>query len=207
RDPGGHARQRPRAARPRRVSRAPASVGASDRRTTLGGLAVDDDRQLLADAVARFAAERCPPDVARAAMEAPADARPPFWDDLAGLGWLDPAGGDLGVSELAVVLEQRGRSVAPGPALPAAWAAALLSAAGVTGAGATAGAGTATVAPAAALVVEDGTVSGTAEPVLCGAMVDAVVVPATVGGSAGGPGGHGDPNGQERWFLVRCADA
>ncbi len=96
------------------------------------GLAIGDDHELLAAAVARFAEERCGPDTARAAMDAPADELPPFWKELDQLGWLGLSPDDgLGFSELAVVLEGLGRAVAPGPILPSAWARAVARTAGV----------------------------------------------------------------------------
>ena len=51
-------------------------------------------------------------------------APPPFWDELAGLGWLglhlpEAVGGEgYGFAELAVVVEELGRALAPGPFLP-----------------------------------------------------------------------------------------
>ncbi len=95
-------------------------------------LAIGDDHELLADAVARFAAARCGPEVARAAMDAPSDALPAFWSELDDLGWLDLAPSEgLGFSELAVVLEGFGRVVAPGPILSTAWATAVAGRAGL----------------------------------------------------------------------------
>jgi len=120
-------------------------------------IAIGDDQQLLADAVARFAAERCTPAVARAAIESDGTLLPPFWHDLKALGWLDHAPDDgLGFAQLAVVLEALGRAVAPGPILSTAWASALLG---------SAPAGTAAVA------LHEG------DPVLGGAVADGVVMP------------------------------
>jgi alkylation response protein AidB-like acyl-CoA dehydrogenase len=95
-------------------------------------LAIGDEHELLADAVGRFAAQRCTPALARAAADAEAGELPPFWAELDGLGWLtrSPAEG-LGFAELAIVLEGLGRAVAPGPVLPTAWARAVASLAGV----------------------------------------------------------------------------
>ena len=78
-------------------------------------LAIGDDHEFLAGAVARFATQRCGPEVARAAAEGPADALPPFWAELDELGWLtlDREGG-LGFSELVVVLEGLGQQRAGG---------------------------------------------------------------------------------------------
>jgi len=89
-------------------------------------LAVGHDHELLADAVARFAADRCGPAAAREATDVSASELPPSWTELDELGWLDldPEAG-LGFAELVVVLEGLGRAVAPGPVLPTAWARAV----------------------------------------------------------------------------------
>jgi alkylation response protein AidB-like acyl-CoA dehydrogenase len=130
-------------------------------------LAIGDEHELLAGAVARFAVERCPPAVARAAMASTDPGPPPFWKELDALGWLTLAPGDgLGFSELVVVLEGLGRAVAPGPLLPTAWARAVASLTGVTIEG-----------PAA--VAPDPTA-----PVLGGASAEAVILPA---GTPDGP--------------------
>jgi 3-oxochol-4-en-24-oyl-CoA dehydrogenase len=161
-------------------------------------IAIGDDHLALLASARRFTADRCPPAVARAAMEAGGGSLPPFWADLAALGWLGLAvpeadGGEgYGLAELAVVVEELGRVVAPGPVLPTVWAAALVGAdlrpdlaagrrvGAVALTGAIEGAGG-----------DDGPLrlTGTAGPVLCGALADVVVVPATVGGS-------------ERWAAV-----
>ena len=74
-------------------------------------LAIGDEHELLADAVQRFAAQRCTPAVARVAADGDPAQLPPFWDELDALGWLtrSPADG-LGFSELAIVLEGLGQS-------------------------------------------------------------------------------------------------
>jgi len=74
--------------------------------------------------------------VARAVMEAGDTGRPPFWDDLAKMGWLglhlpEEFGGDgYGLAELAVILEELGRACAPGPFLPTVLASAVINAFG-----------------------------------------------------------------------------
>ena len=95
------------------------------------GLAIGDEQELLADAVSRFAGDRCTPEVARAALDAPPGEVPACWAELDELGWLtySPADG-LRCSDLAVVLEGLGRAVAPGPILPTAWARAVAQLAG-----------------------------------------------------------------------------
>src|SRR5512132_1737956 len=128
-------------------------------------------------------------------MEAEADALPPFWAGLAELGWLGLAvpegdGGEgYGFAELAIVLEELGRAVAPGPVLPTVWAAALVGPgprrhlAGGRRVGA--------VALAGAIEGRGGDdgplrLAGAAGPVLGGALADLVVVPVAVGGGERG---------------------
>ena len=99
-------------------------------------LAVIEEHLALRDAVARFLAARCTRDVVRAAVDADAGGRPPFWDELAALGWLglhlpEDVGGDgHGLAEAAVVLEALGRAMAPGPFLPTMVASAAMAAGG-----------------------------------------------------------------------------
>ena len=70
--------------------------------------------------------------VTRATVEADDEELPAFWDDLVSLGWLGLAveeqyGGDgYGLAEVAVLLEELGRSVAPGPFLPTQLAMAVI---------------------------------------------------------------------------------
>ena len=94
-------------------------------------IAIEDDHLALLATARRFTADRCPPAVAARRWRRRATGRrpPPFWDELAELGWLGLAvpeaeGGEgYGFAELAVVLEELGRVVAPGTVLPTAWAA------------------------------------------------------------------------------------
>ena len=63
-------------------------------------------------------------------------AVPPFWGDLAALGWLGlhlpeaRGGSGFGLPELVVVVEELGRAVAPGPFVPTVIASAVIDAAG-----------------------------------------------------------------------------
>ena len=155
------------------------------------GLAVGEDHQALATAVRRFATDRCPPAVARAALDAETETRPPFWDELAGLGWLGLAvpeahGGEgYGHIELALVLEELGRAVAPGPMLPTAWAAALVAADPAVRADLATGRSAGAVALTAAVDAAGAGLTGVAGPVLGGCVADVVLVPATVDGAEG----------------------
>src|ERR1039457_856408 len=61
---------------------------------------------------------------------------PPYWRDMAALGWMglhlpeEYGGSGFGVLELAIVLEEMGRVVAGGPFLPTVLASAVLAATG-----------------------------------------------------------------------------
>ena len=167
-------------------------------------IAIEEDHLALLGSVRRFTTDRCTPAVARAAMDAEADARPPFWDALAGLGWLGLAvaeadGGEgYGLAELVVVLEELGRSVAPGPALPSAWAAAVLPPGAPQLGELASGRSVGTVALGGSLQGEGApatgmTATGTVGPVLSGAIAEVIVVPVAIGGA-------------ERWCVVAGAD-
>ncbi|HEY7071101.1 MAG TPA: acyl-CoA dehydrogenase family protein, partial [Acidimicrobiales bacterium] len=77
-------------------------------------IAIGEDHLAMLGVVRRFVAERCPAAVARDALEAGSggEGLPPFWDELAGLGWLGLAvpeaeGGEgAGYGALVVVLEE-----------------------------------------------------------------------------------------------------
>ncbi|MGQ0433123.1 MAG: acyl-CoA dehydrogenase family protein, partial [Microthrixaceae bacterium] len=166
-------------------------------------IAISEDHLALLDTVRRFATSRCSPKVVRAAVDADVEALPPFWDDLVGLGWLglhlpEAVGGEgYGFAELAVVLEELGRVVAPGPFLPTVLASALVHAGGGSPdllAELASGRAIGSVALCAPLSAESGAdgalvVSGSTGPVLCGALADVVVMPISV-------------DGEERWCAV-----
>jgi alkylation response protein AidB-like acyl-CoA dehydrogenase len=168
-------------------------------------IALRDEHLALAAAARRFTSDRCPPAVVRAAVDAEADALPPFWDELAATGWIglhlpEAVGGEgYGLTELCIVLEELGRAMAPGPALATAWAGAVVHA----GAGATdllpeiaTGRQVATVALGDGLSGEragDGSIAvrGRIEPVLSATLADVVAVPVLV-------------DGTERWCVLRA---
>ncbi len=167
-------------------------------------LAIGGDSELLLDTARRFAAERCGSDVVRAVVDGKADGLPPFWAEVADLGWLglavaERAGGQgAGVLEQAIVVERLGHAMAPGPVLPTAWAAAVLQAAtdpDVTPHLAALAGG---AAPGAVALESDLSapgdgieirVSGTATAVLGGRSAELLVAPIVV-------------DGIERWGLV-----
>ena len=95
-------------------------------------LGISDDHVALHDTARRWVTNHCPPAVARAYLDDAPEILPPFWDDLASLGWLglhlpeDVGGSGYGLAELAVVLEELGRACAPGPFLPTVLASAAI---------------------------------------------------------------------------------
>jgi 3-oxochol-4-en-24-oyl-CoA dehydrogenase len=93
-------------------------------------LPITDDHKALAEVARSFLAGQR--GAARALLDAPDEPLPAFWKEIAGLGWLglhvpeEHGGEGAGLPELAVVLEELGRVVAPGPFLPSVLASAIL---------------------------------------------------------------------------------
>jgi alkylation response protein AidB-like acyl-CoA dehydrogenase len=93
----------------------------------------DDHRALAAVARSFLAGQRA---TARALLDASDEPVPGIWKEIAGLGWLglhvppEHGGEGAGLPELAVVVEELGRVVAPGPFLPTVLASAVLVEAG-----------------------------------------------------------------------------
>ncbi|MFF3734830.1 acyl-CoA dehydrogenase [Streptomyces sp. NPDC002476] len=165
------------------------------------GIGITEEQRELAQAVRGWLARAVPPEEVRKLLDADAPAvpgaRPGYWGALAEQGLLSVhlpekyGGGGGRLLDLAVVLEETGRGVLPGPCLATALAAAVLHAADAGDpvlrdlasgrrVGAVAlGAGTLTA-------VEHGDghlLDGAAPPVLSGADADLLLLPA---GSAGG---------------------
>ncbi|HEY2097775.1 MAG TPA: acyl-CoA dehydrogenase [Pseudonocardia sp.] len=96
-------------------------------------LAITDDHRELARVARAFLADTKATAAARSLLDADAEALPPFWAALGKLGWLglhlpEEYGGEgYGLPELAVVLAELGRAVAPGPFLPTVLASAVLA--------------------------------------------------------------------------------
>jgi alkylation response protein AidB-like acyl-CoA dehydrogenase len=87
---------------------------------------ITDEHQALHATAARWADTRCSPAVARAALDADTESLPPFWAELADLGWLT-LHRDYGMAEAAIVVEELGRAAAPGPLVPTLLATALVA--------------------------------------------------------------------------------
>lgn len=84
-----------------------------------------DDQQALADAVAAFAADRFDPAATALAEENGDVVDPQRWQELAGLGVFSLLDDGMGMREAALVFEQLGAGLVPGP-LAATWVAAGL---------------------------------------------------------------------------------
>src|SRR5271165_5733277 len=96
-------------------------------------IGVTEEHEELRRGIRRWAEGHCPKEVPRAALDSDYEVLPEFWGDLARQGWLgvhvgeDVGGQGFGVLELAVVLEELGRVLAPGPVLPTMLAAAVVA--------------------------------------------------------------------------------
>lgn len=150
----------------------------------------DEDRELR-DSVRGWAARHATPTVIRDAVEAKVETRPSYWGSLAELGMLglhlseENGGAGYGLLETAVVTEELGRSMVPGPFLPTVLVSAVLQEAGRTGELAALADGTLTGAAAlqsgSLRIDRDGdalTLSGTSSLVLGGQVGDVFLLAA-----------------------------
>ena len=96
-------------------------------------IAITDEHQQLGATVRAVLAAHGALAASRALLEAPGESRPPYWGEMAELGWLgvhlpeDHGGAGGGLSELVTVLEELGRQAAPGPFLPTVLASAVIA--------------------------------------------------------------------------------
>jgi alkylation response protein AidB-like acyl-CoA dehydrogenase len=85
---------------------------------------LDEDEELLRDAIRHFFESECHPVRVRAAEDAGLDCDTPLWQQLADLGWLGLAlpalhgGADAPLTQLGLLFEEAGRALAPVPLLP-----------------------------------------------------------------------------------------
>ena len=99
-------------------------------------IALLEEHRALADVARSFLTERQATAAARATLEAPVEMLPPFWKELCELGWTglhlpEAHGGQgYGLFELAIVVEELGRVVAPGLFLATTVVSAAVAAAG-----------------------------------------------------------------------------
>jgi alkylation response protein AidB-like acyl-CoA dehydrogenase len=125
---------------------------------------------------------------ARSLLDAPEERLPDFWDELVRLGWLglhlpeDVGGSGYGLAELAVVVQELGRAVAPGPFLPTVMASAAIALAGDDAVSAellpgfAEGHTTGALGIGGSLTLGDGTVSGDAGAVVGAGLADVLVL-------------------------------
>ncbi|MHB1724881.1 MAG: acyl-CoA dehydrogenase [Acidimicrobiales bacterium] len=204
-------------------------------------IAVSDEHEALGSTVRRWLDAHCPPEAARALLDAAVEELQPVWAAFADQGWLGIhvperwGGQGNGLYELAVVLEQTGRSMLPGPLLPTVLTTAILSeiAEAPSGGhlalaglipGLVDGSTTAAVAMGCGSLLgrirgADGTleISGQLRPVLGAQVATVALVPVCVEGGEEGPDsrdtgpselGSGEPvqTGELRWCLIDVAD-
>jgi alkylation response protein AidB-like acyl-CoA dehydrogenase len=97
-------------------------------------IAITEDHLALSKTVSDFLTRRDARGGARSLLEAGEETLPSWWGEVADLGWLglhlpeDVGGSGYTLEELAVVVEQFGRAVAPGPFVPTVVASAVLAA-------------------------------------------------------------------------------
>jgi alkylation response protein AidB-like acyl-CoA dehydrogenase len=97
------------------------------------GIALTDDHRELAEVARAFLTSQKARWASRSLLDAPDEGRPPFWQDLAELGWLglhideEHGGSGYGLPELVVVIDELGRAVAPGPFVPTVIASAVIA--------------------------------------------------------------------------------
>jgi 3-oxochol-4-en-24-oyl-CoA dehydrogenase len=151
-------------------------------------IAITEEHRALADTASDFLTKHDARGAARALLESDAESLPPFWDDLARLGWLGLhlpevyGGTGFGLSELVVVVEELGRSMAPGPFIPTVVASATIVAHGSDDIkqrylpGMAAGTAFGSFALDAEVEVQQGKVHGQADTVLGGGLCHLLVI-------------------------------
>lgn len=153
-------------------------------------LAITEDHQGF-EAVARsFLQDQGGLGVARAHLDRPKDELDPLWARLSELGWAgmhlpeEFGGQGYGLSELALLLEEAGRVVAPVPLLPTTLSSAVIDAVGTDAQraahlpGLASGQTVAAVSLGSPLAPDaTGTVSGSAGPVLAATVADLLLLP------------------------------
>ena len=166
-------------------------------------IAITEDHRALDQTASDFLAKHDSRGAARLLLESETETLPPFWSDIADLGWLglhlpeQYGGSGFGLPELVVVVEEMGRALTPGPFVPTVIASAAIDAAGSDELKARLLPGLADgttfggVALESDITVRDGRATGTAPAVLGGGLAhilvllvgdDVIVVDASAGG-------------------------
>ncbi|HEY5097802.1 MAG TPA: acyl-CoA dehydrogenase family protein, partial [Acidimicrobiales bacterium] len=171
-------------------------------------IALTDEHQAQRISARRWLDAHCPPSVPRALLDEEVETLQPVWKEMAAQGWLgihlpeEFGGQGFGLFELAVILEETGWSVVPGPLLPTVVTSALVAeamepaAAGRILPGLIDGSVTAALSfgdtPLDAVADRAGAlaVSGTLRPLLGAATASVLLAPAR------------HPDGTETWCLI-----
>src|ERR1700683_3087791 len=99
-------------------------------------IAIAEHHEMLRQSARRWLESYCPREVPRAVLDDEHETLPPFWNGLSELGWLglhideEHGGEGGGLLELAVIVEEMGRAMAPGPFLTTVLASALVERSG-----------------------------------------------------------------------------
>ena len=165
-------------------------------------IAITEDHRALGQTASDFLAKHDSRGAARLLLESNTETLPPFWGDIADLGWLglhipeQYGGSGFGLPELVVVVEEMGRALTPGPFVPTVIAGATIDATGSDALktrllpGLADGTTLGGVALESDITVRDGRATGTAA-VLGGGLAHILLLPAgddliVVDASAGG---------------------
>ena len=158
-------------------------------------IALTDEHEAQRLSAKRWLDAHCPPAVPRAVLDADEESLQPAWKEMAAQGWLgihlpeELGGQGFGLFELAVLLEETGWSMMPGPLLPTVVTSAVIAEGSGGGASFLPGLADGSITAALSFgdmhleVVEDGpdgalTVAGTLRPLLGAAMATVVLAPA-----------------------------
>jgi len=151
-------------------------------------IALTDDHRELGNVARSFLTAQKARLAARALLDADVEGRPPFWNELAELGWLGLhvdekyGGSGFGLPELVVVIDELGRAVAPGPFVPTVVVSAVIAAVGTEEQktrllpGLVDGTHTAAIGFGGNLTVSGGRVSGEAGVVLGAGQADVLLL-------------------------------
>lgn len=153
-------------------------------------IALTDDHRELGVVARSFLTAQKARWAARELLDADDETRPPFWRELAELGWLGLhvdekyGGSGFGLPELVVVIDELGRAVAPGPFVPTVVVSSVLAAVGTEEQkrrllpGLVDGSLTAAVGFGGSLEVSDGRASGEAGVVVGAGLADLLLLAA-----------------------------
>jgi len=151
-------------------------------------IALTDDHRELGSIARSFLTAQKARLAARELLDSDTEGRPPFWSDLAELGWLGLhvdekyGGSGFGLPELVVVIDELGRAAAPGPFVPTVVVSSVIAAVGTDEQkarllpGLVDGTHTAAIGFGGNLTVSGGRISGEAGVVLGAGLADVLLL-------------------------------